>query len=129
MLRDTRTIHQNVHAAEFIDGCVYHGKYVLWDRDICLKRNCSPPKFADLFGCALRVFDIEVASRYIAARFRETESDRFAKPNSSAGNERHAPAEIKQFSNVRFVSHDSRFSKLAVFFRSATFRGCRHAFE
>ncbi len=95
MLRNPGTIHQDVQAAKFADGCIHHGEDVLGNRDIRLQGNGSPSRFAYFFGRALRILDVEIARGYVAAEFREAERNRFTKAHSSPSDECDAPAKIK----------------------------------
>src|ERR1700687_6144218 len=95
MLSDPGTIHRDIHAAKFPDGRIHHGEDVLGNSDIRLQGKGPPSRFTYFFGRALRIFDVEIASGYIAAKFREAKRKRFAKAHSSAGDECHVPAKIK----------------------------------
>src|SRR5258708_6383983 len=108
MLRDARTVHQDVHAAQLADSCIHHGGDVDRNGDIRLQRYRSSSQFADLLGGALWVLDVEIARRNIAAEFSKTECNRFTESDSSAGDQCHAPAEIKQVSSCGLLDiHDS----------------------
>ncbi len=95
MLRNPGTVHQDVHTAKFVNGCIHHGEDVLGHGDIRLQGNGSPSRLAYFFGCALRILDVEIARGDVAAEFREAERNRFTKAHSSPGDERYTPAKIK----------------------------------
>ena len=79
MLRNACAIHQNVNAAELADRRIHHGGDIAGNRHIRLQGNGTPSLFPHFFGRTLRILDIEIAGRDIAAEFRK--ASEIASPN------------------------------------------------